>query len=686
MRHEAGVFRASFSPDGTRVVTASDDKTARVWDAASGKPVGEPMRHEAGVCSASFSSDGTRVVTASVDKTARVWDAASGKPLGEPMRHEDPVTSASFSPDGTRVVTACYDKTARVWDAASGKPVGEPMRHEDRVRSASFSPDGTRVVTASDDGTARVWELWQASDEPPTPEILEAFAGLKVNAEGQVVSIATEDRVSLVRDSLTQSADGSAVRRLLRWRFDDARARTLSPSSPITVTEHVEREIAWVMDHPKDANGPTILREAYEMDPGHPLIHIALAALEDAHRGRADFLRGYGLKRLPDDARICAKAAGFLNLLGDSARALSAAEKALKLDPGNEAAQSERANALELRHFLARKTAVAPTDWKVNHARFLPPGGGDLLVATADALYLQRPAGEPERLWATGQRIVNMACNRTGTLVGAMDAKGAAIIRRLSPATEQIACGEDEKIGPRGLVLGPDGTRWISINTEGRTLLREFPSGQTVAVLFAQRAGAIDISFTPDGRFIVGTNGAPMVWDGQSGQVVRKLTGHSNLVWKTAVAPQGDRAATVSADGTARLFDLTSGRELAVCQGHRSTVYKAGFRPDGRELVTASTDGTARIWSADGKELLKLDIPGTQVIHAGYSPDARWIATHSTDAKLRLWSVLTGQCLFITDCTSDFLESDMFSADGTKLVVPFNGSYTVFDLVKPEDS
>ncbi len=108
--------------------------------------------------SAEFSPDGTRVVTASVDKTARLWDAATGKPLGEPMRHEDVVSSAAFSPDGKRVVTASWDKTARLWDAATQKPLGEPMRHGDAVRSAAFSPDGTQLVTASIDDTARLWD------------------------------------------------------------------------------------------------------------------------------------------------------------------------------------------------------------------------------------------------------------------------------------------------------------------------------------------------------------------------------------------------------------------------------------------------------------------------------------------------------------------------------------------------
>ena len=73
--------------------------------------------HTGAVVSASFSADGKRVVTASVDKTARVWDADTGKPVGESMAHGFRINSATFSPDGKRVVTASGDKTARVWDA-----------------------------------------------------------------------------------------------------------------------------------------------------------------------------------------------------------------------------------------------------------------------------------------------------------------------------------------------------------------------------------------------------------------------------------------------------------------------------------------------------------------------------------------------------------------------------------------
>jgi len=155
------VYSAAFSPDGKRIVTASFDRTARLWDAATGRPIGEPLRgHLRDVLTAVFSPDGRSIVTASSDWNARLWDAETGRPIGEPLRHEGPVRSAAFSPDGKRVATASQDETVRVWDSETGRPIGEPLRgHEHDVESAAFSPDGSRIVTASRDKTARVWDI-----------------------------------------------------------------------------------------------------------------------------------------------------------------------------------------------------------------------------------------------------------------------------------------------------------------------------------------------------------------------------------------------------------------------------------------------------------------------------------------------------------------------------------------------
>jgi WD40 repeat protein len=109
------------------------------------------------VNSAAFSPDGSRIVTASADKTARIWDAGTAKEIAV-LRHDSVVTSAAFSPDGSRIVTASLDRTARIWDAATAKEIAVLRGHDNAVRSAAFSPDGSHIVTASTDNTARIWD------------------------------------------------------------------------------------------------------------------------------------------------------------------------------------------------------------------------------------------------------------------------------------------------------------------------------------------------------------------------------------------------------------------------------------------------------------------------------------------------------------------------------------------------
>ena len=131
---------AAFSPDGSRIVTASEDNTARIWDAATGKEITVLRGHEDAVSSAAFSPDGSRIVTASWDKTARIWDAATGKEITVLRGHANFVYSAAFSPDGTRIVTASADKTARIWDAATGKEIAVLRGHDDACEFRRVQP------------------------------------------------------------------------------------------------------------------------------------------------------------------------------------------------------------------------------------------------------------------------------------------------------------------------------------------------------------------------------------------------------------------------------------------------------------------------------------------------------------------------------------------------------------------
>src|SRR4029079_17401248 len=114
--HDA-LCQAAFDRDGVRILTTSADKTAKLWDAISGKLIAGFV-HQASVYHGAFSPDGVRILTASADNTAKLWDAASGKLIAS-FDHKDSVRWAAFRPDGARILTASWDKTAKLGDAAT---------------------------------------------------------------------------------------------------------------------------------------------------------------------------------------------------------------------------------------------------------------------------------------------------------------------------------------------------------------------------------------------------------------------------------------------------------------------------------------------------------------------------------------------------------------------------------------
>jgi WD40 repeat protein len=152
----SSVNAAAFSPDGARIVTASNDRTAWLWNAVTGEPMGTLRGHSGGVTSAAFSRDGGRLITASEDGTARVWDARNGTPIGVLRGHIGRVNSAAFSPDGMRIVTAGDDRTARLWGLREDSSLIALRGHTRQLSSVVFSSDDTRIVTA-DDQTIRLW-------------------------------------------------------------------------------------------------------------------------------------------------------------------------------------------------------------------------------------------------------------------------------------------------------------------------------------------------------------------------------------------------------------------------------------------------------------------------------------------------------------------------------------------------
>jgi WD40 repeat protein/tetratricopeptide (TPR) repeat protein len=210
----------SFSANGRSLLTWGDltaigGVTAVVWVASGAgafsgsgqegpyQALSPPLRHVAALSGAALSPDGRRVVTAS-NGTAQVWDAATGARLAPAMQHcPSGQIGVCFSPDGRRVLTGGgpsprvhegVDPTIRVWDAATGEPVTPPLQHGSSVFTASFSSEGRRVVTGCADGTVRVWDV--SSDERPLPDLLlraQLQASRRIDRTGGAVTMTPDE-------------------------------------------------------------------------------------------------------------------------------------------------------------------------------------------------------------------------------------------------------------------------------------------------------------------------------------------------------------------------------------------------------------------------------------------------------------------------------------------------------------
>lgn len=147
------------SPDGALVAAPASpgSQDLIVRDAVNGRVLTTLHGHGGPIASAAFSPHGSRIVTASEDRTVRVWDATNGQTMKVLRGHTGWVSSAAFSPDGARIVTASSDGTVRVWDTASGRTIAI-LPHDGVVRAAVFSPDGQRIVSTLTDDTTFAWD------------------------------------------------------------------------------------------------------------------------------------------------------------------------------------------------------------------------------------------------------------------------------------------------------------------------------------------------------------------------------------------------------------------------------------------------------------------------------------------------------------------------------------------------
>ncbi|CAG7853008.1 WD repeat-containing protein 5B [Serendipita indica DSM 11827] len=580
--HNGSVNSVAFSPDSSRIVSGSEDRKLRLWDADTGQPLGEPIRgHYGSVNAVAFSPDSSRIVSGSNDGSIRLWDAHTGKPSGTPIwGHEDIVLAVQFSPCGSQIVSSSRDHTIRVWDADTSQPLGGPIRgHQDSVNAVEFSPDGSQIVSGSSDGTIR---LWDADTDQPLGEPIRGHnnpvTAVAFSPDGlRVVSGSQDGTIRIWHADTGQPLGGQ-----IRGHENSVNAVKFSrDGSQIVSCSHDEVIRIW------DANtGQQLGRSIW----GHasPVLTVAFS---------------------PDDSRIVSGAYERTIRLWDA-------------DTGQSLGEPIRGH-----------------QDSINAIEFSPDGSRivsssvDKTIRLWDTITGQ-PLGDPILGHTGSVNTVALSPDGSRIVSGSED-----MTLRLWDAGTGRPLGEPIR-GHQGRVFtvgfSPDCFRILSGSEDMTLRLWDADTGQPLGVPIRGHQDSVRaVKFSPNGSLIVsGSNDATIrLWDADTGQPLGEpIRGHRGSVTAVDFSPDGLRIVSGSQDKTIRLWT-------------QPLVSPVAFSPNGSRIVSSSLGKTIRLWNANTGQQLGEAIRGHQksVAAVKFSPDGSKIISGSDDKTIRLWNIETGR-------------------------------------------
>lgn len=583
MAHNDPVWCANYSPDGTRIVTASDDYTAQIWDAITGQPVGHALEHKASVRSAAYSPDGLLIVTASIDNTARIWNAETGESVSDPFLHEDSVLSAEFSRDGTRIVTASIDGTARIWDVKSGRLVGVAMKHANIVNSASFSPDGLRIVTSGDDHTARVWDAQTGLPVGKPLEHKGSVASARFSPDSTRIVTASDDNSARIWNATTGQPVGSPL--IHRGAVLNA---VYSLDGTLIVTASV------------DATA-----RLWDSATGQP---VDLGRDATAHIEHSQLI--YDANFSPDGTRI-------VTASGDQTVRIWDAKTGEPLGP-----PMEHDQIVVRAQFSPDGTRVITASFD-NTARVWDAATGHI-----HGVPLQLNAGICSADFSPdGTRIVTVGSGNSGEIWDA--------------TTGQLM---NSSIRHDGMIwsvrFSPDGTRIVTASEDKTAQLWDANSVRPLGSPMKHQDVVRFANFSPDGTRIVTTSldEAARIWDGQTGRSLGNPIKQGDSMYRAEFRPGGNSIAFAMADSgdgshIMRQWDVKSGMPMDIPQESVVNTWYASPSPDGTRVI-------AKDWSRQISDAISQQPIGpaneqeSRLMDASFSKDNTRIVTADEDARV----------------------------------------------------
>jgi WD40 repeat protein len=578
--HSNRVTSVAVSPDGQRIITGSQDCTARVWDAASGQSLLILWGHSDEIKNVAVSPDGRWIVTGSRDCTVRLWDAVTGRCLRQLVEHSSMITGVAFSADGHRVITGSADGTVRVWDAVTGQSLQILKGHSEGPVAVAVTADGQRIISAGDQ-TARVWDAATGQRLLVLKGHLNDIASVAVSPDGSRIVTGSRDRTAQVWDA----ASGQSLL-VLQGHLGEIITVLFSPDGRRIVTGSVD-QTARVWDA---VSGQCLL-----------VLH-----------GHSDTIQGLAVS--PDGRWLITGSSDRTVRVWD----MASGQKSLMIKAHLDEVKSV-AVSLDGRRLATGSRDQTVCVWDAT-------SGQRLLELQGHSLGISSVAFSPD-----GSRLATGSLDRTAQVWDAVSGQSLLVL-------------QGHSLGVSSVAFSPDGRRLVTASYDKTAWVWDAITSQRLLELKGHEGAVWGAIFSPDGqRIITGSvDKTARVWDVASGQSLLKLQGHTSVVNSVAVSPDGSRIVTGSSDKTARVWDAASGQSLLELKGHTSLLTSVAFSPDGRRIVTSARDHTVRLWdAATGQNLLVLKGHSGKVWSVAFSPDGRSLITGGGEfqkfGEVRVW-------------------------------------------------
>lgn len=697
--HMKPVFGVTLDRSGKRLLTASADGTARLWDFASGKELRVLRGHNSAVTSAVLSSDEQTIVTTGADGTAIVWPIASSgesnsaapSEVRAMLAHKGPVNDAAFAPDGRTVATASADRRILLWRPDDVRPyrlaevfsnnppapptVRELVGHEGAVLAVAFSADGRRLASCGDDNAVIVWDV--ASGK--LLKKLRGHAGkvrdVRFLDDGrQLVSVGYDQTLKLWDVDAYEEAPALQPI-VVAGHADAVLGADFAPDERSLVTAGRDRTAHIVrLDDPKTsqmlAEGHEYLASAVVVSPdGQTLITAAV----DGTARVWDRKTGTQRALLPDTGRsavLTVSDDGTLVATGSSARGV----KLWKLADGS----------------LVR--TLPPHRTEVSAVAFSPDGALLMTGENSGRINAFRTA-DGASAWTTlehSRRITALAFTPDGRQLLSASLDDTVGRWNAADGTELRPLIWKHPGGVLGLArVGAD--RAVTTCDDGRVRLWKLTSAESPLVLPLPAAEYGTPAASRDGRYVAlpqQQTGVLRLFDVAD---QREVGPHAKadddapapwldtakfdaLLWSAAFAPDGKSLITVGGDEALQWdFDAASPleRPTQTFRPH-GAVAAVAYSPDGRTIATAGWDGSVKLWdAATSKAVRKIAACETGAVNdVVYSRDGRLLLTLGDDGTARIWNADDGSPIVeLAAAKKGRLLGGDFDADGRRIVV-----------------